>query len=181
MNRSESKKWLTEYHAFMADDATVTPREVTHKVFATMEKLIHPSAQLVFVKILGFHLAVGFLSLSVCHQFGMNPFGTDSSLDTWFMAMWGHNVCMIVCGVLFLGLSLLAAGYFLSIEEVRAFKRTEFLQTLALGLCSLLIFAIFGAELALTVAGLWLLGALLGGFLATEAVWKIKRYKIGAS
>lgn len=85
---------------------------------------------------------------------------------------------MIGCGVLFVGASFLTAGYFLTIEEVKTLRRTEFLQTLALGSVSLAIFAIAGAELALTFAGLWLLGALVGGFIATEAVWRLKQVKV---
>ncbi|HVK60442.1 MAG TPA: hypothetical protein VM432_02780 [Bdellovibrionales bacterium] len=175
MTKDENKKWLNEYQAFLNAEKKPVSQDATTKVFARMSELINPSAWMVFFKVLGIHLAVGFLSLSVCHQFGMNPFGTESSLDNWFMAMWGHNACMIACGTLFLGASILTAGYFLSIEEVRALKRTEFLQALSLGAVSLAIFAVFGAELALAFAGLWLLGALVGGFAATQVVWKLKR------
>ncbi|MFN7727739.1 MAG: hypothetical protein ACK5P7_01140 [Bdellovibrio sp.] len=172
--KSPEKNWLSEYEAFLKSEDTSVPREITDKVFTRMRELVRPSAWTVFFKILGVHLAVGFLSLSVCHQFGMNPFGTESSLDSWMMAMWGHSTCMIICGVLFLSVSLLTAGYFLSIEEVRALKRTEFLQTLALGTVSLSLFGFFGAELAITFASLWLLGALVGGYVATEAVYRLK-------
>jgi hypothetical protein len=72
----------------------------------------------------------------------------------------------------------LAAGYFLSAEEVRALRRTEFLQILALGIFSLLVFAVFGTELALAFAALWLLGAVIGGYLAFEAAWRLR---IGAA
>jgi hypothetical protein len=174
----ENKKWLSEYEAFLKADQVVVPRETTDNVFSVMEKLINPSPWIVFIKLISIHLAVGFLSLSVCHQFGINPFGTEMSLDKWFMAMWGHHTCMIVCGILFTSVSFLSAGYFLTIEEVRALRRTEFIQTLGLGAISLAIFAAFGAELALTFAGLWLLGALVGGFAATATIWKLKRVSV---
>jgi hypothetical protein len=129
----------------------------------------------VFLKIFGIHTAVGFMSLSVCHQFGMNPFGTANSLDQWLMTMMDHGTCMIVCGVLFLSTSIITAGYFLTVEEVKALKRTEFLQALGLGVLSLGLFGLFGAELALIFSLLWLLGALFGGFAATEVVWFLKK------
>lgn len=168
------KKWLKEYEAFLNSESTNVPKDATERVFSRMQELTNPSAWTVFFKILAIHLAVGFLSLGVCHQFGMNPFGTESSLDNWFMAMWGHSTCMIACGTLFLSASILTAGYFLSVEEVKALKRTEFIQALGLGSISLILFAAFGADLAITFAGLWLLGALVGGFLASEMVWKLK-------
>lgn len=168
------EKWLNEYETFLNSDEASVPKEATEKVFSRMQELINPSAWTVFFKILAIHLTVGFLSLSVCHQFGMNPFGTESSLDDWFMSMWGHSTCMIACGTLFLSASILTAGYFLSVEEVKALKRTEFVQSFSLGTISLALFAIFGAELAVTFAGLWLLGALVGGYAATQATWFLK-------
>ena len=105
----------------------------------------------------------------------MNPFNTERSLADWFMRVGGHHVCMFACGTLFVGLSLLIAGYFLSIEEVNALKRTEHLQTLVLGVLSLGLFVGFGAEMALGIAGLWLFGGLIGGAIATQAVWRLKQ------
>jgi hypothetical protein len=90
------------------------------------------------------------------------------------MSMWGHGTCMILCGGLFLSVSILSAGYFLTIDEIRALKKTEFIQSLALGAISLTLFALVGAELAVKFAGLWLFGALVGGYVATEAVWRVK-------
>lgn len=173
-----NQKWLKDYEAFLNADEAPVPTKVTDKVFSKMNELLNPSAWSVFVKVLGIHLVVGFLSLSICHQFEMNPFRTTASLSNWFMEMWGHSVCMIGCGVLFLSFSLLTAGYFLTIEEVKALKRTEFIQTLALGAISLSIFAFAGAELALTFGALWLLGALVGGFVATETIWKLKQVRV---
>jgi hypothetical protein len=173
MKANDPKEWMKEYGEFLAADIRV-PRDLSERVLTQVHELLHPSAWVVFAKLLGIHLVVGFLSLSVCHQFGMNPFGTQYSLADWLMVQWGHSTCMIGCGVLFVGLSFLSAGYFLSIEEVRALRRTEFLQTFSLGAVSLAIFAAFGADVALSFAGLWLLGGLIGGFLATEAVWKLR-------
>lgn len=174
MSNIKDKKWLSEYEAFLKSEEVKVPTEISERVFSRMEKLINPNAWLVFAKISGIHLAVGFLSLGICHQFNMNPFGTKYSIAEWFMAMGGHSICMILCGGLFLGLSVFVAGYFLTIEEVKALKRTEFIQTLSLSVASLTVFAFFGGEFAVTFAGLWLLGALMGGFAATEIVWKMK-------
>ncbi len=111
----------------------------------------------------------------MCHQFGINPFNTERSFDEWMMSVGGHHFCMFGCGVLFVSISLLAAGYFLTLEEVIALKRTEFLQTMNLGIISLSLFVAFGAELALGIVILWLLGGLVGGFLATASIWRIKQ------
>lgn len=174
MKANSPKEWMKEYSEFVNAEEVPVPLELNQKVLSQMHELLNPSALMVFAKLLGIHFVVGFLSLGICHQFGINPFGTVRSMSDWFMDMWGHNVCMVGCGIIFVSFSILAAGYFLTVEEVKALRRTEFLQTLALGVFSLVIFAVFGTELALTFTGLWLLGALVGGFVATEAIWKLK-------
>lgn len=171
----KENEWLNEYQDFLDEDVAPIPRTVKDNVYSQIQKLINPKAFHVFLKILAFHFGVGFLSLSVCHQFGINPFNTEKSLAEVMMSFGGHNFCMIGCGILFVSLSVLVAGLFLTVEEVNALKRTEFLQTLSIGIISLALFAIVGTELALGIAGLWLLGGLVGGFFATEAVWRLKR------
>lgn len=173
MKNQKEQEWLKDYEDFIGNESAV-PQHLTAKVFNKIDELINPNPIMVFVKILAIHLGVGFLSLSVCHQFGMNPFNTEYSLADWFMKVGGYNACMIGCGVTFVSISLFAAGYFLTIEEVIALRRTEFFQNLSLGLISLGLFAALGVELAVGMAGLWLLGSLIGGFMATMVVARVR-------
>ena len=118
---------------------------------------------------------ISFLSLSICHQFGLNPFNTERSLDSWMMSAAGHNACMVGCGVLFVGASLFLSGYFLSVEEVIALKRTKVLQILTLGVISLGLLIAGGAQVALSIGVLWFLGAMVGGMVAVETTLILKR------
>lgn len=170
----KNNEWLNDYEDFLSLDKDSVPNELNENTLSKISKLINPSALIVFFKLLGIHLVTGFLSLSICHQFGLNPFNTERSLSDWFMEVGGHHFCMLGCGVLFVAVSIFSAGYFLKLEEVKSLKRTEFLQNLSLGLISLGFFAAFGAELALSIAGLWLLGGLIGGVFATGIMLKIK-------
>lgn len=173
--KNENTEWLKEYEAFLQSENTAVPSDVSESLFAHMKNLLRPKAKIVFFKILGIHFLVSFMSLAICHQFDMNPFGTEESLSNWMMSVGGHNFCMIGCGVFFISLSFLFAGSFLSIEEVLVLKRTQFIQTSVLGLISLAAFYFFGAEIIFTMASLWLLGAMIGGVLATRTVWALKR------
>lgn len=176
--KNQNNEWLEDYQAFIDSDRTAIPPKVTETVFFKINDLLNPSAWLVFFKILGVHLVTGLLSLSFCHQFDLNPFKTQSSLTDWFTSVGGHHFCMLACGVLFVGLGILAAGLVLTVEEVKALKRTEFLQNFSLGIISLGLFAAFGAELILSIGIIWLLGGLIGGFIATLTVWKMKTVTI---
>lgn len=174
MTNKNNKEWLRDYQEF-TEGHEVVPKNTDQLVLAKLHTLLKPNSFAVFAKILGIHLGVGFLSLSVCHQFGINPFNTERSLADWMMNVGGHHFCMLGCGILFVGLSVLTAGFFLSIEEMNALKRTSHLQTLALGLMSLGLFLSIGAEFAIGIAALWLLGGYIGGFAATETVLRLKK------
>jgi len=173
MMAQDPKEWLKDYSDFLSLDQEQVPADLNQRVTTQIRSLLNPSAWWVFAKLLAIHLVVGFFSLGICHQFDMNPFGTTRSLSDWFM-QYGMSACMIGCGVIFVSFSVLAAGYFLTVEEVRVLRRTEFIQSIALGVVSISLFAAFGAELAFTFVALWLLGVLVGGFLAAEAAWRLK-------
>lgn len=166
--------WLKDYQEFLNSEKTEVPTDLQLKTLGKIQSLIKPSAWLVFLKLLGIHVVVGFLSLSICHQFGLNPFNTQSSLADWFMTVGGHNFCMVGCGVMFVSVSVLTAGYFFTLEEARALRKNNLLHNIALGVISLGLFTAFGAQLALGIAGLWLLGSLIGGLLSMSAVFKVK-------
>lgn len=175
MSKNQNNEWIKEYSEFIQADKAAVPPELTNHVFVKVRKLLYPSAFTVFAKVLSFHGIIGFLSLAICNQFGLNPFNMPHSLSDVFMDLGGHGFCMVACGTLFISLSILLAGSFLSLEETKALRKTEFLQTLALGLISIGLFVAVGAEVALTFGGLWLLGGLIGGFAATEILWQMKR------
>jgi len=173
--KNQNQDWLKEYSNFLNAEQINVPHDLTTTVFTKINKLLHPSAVNVFFKILGIHMITGFLSLAICNQFELNPFNTSHSLADVFMDWGGHGFCMLACGTLFISLSILLAGFVLTIEETKALRKTEFLQTLVLGLISIGLFMAVGAEVALTFGGLWMLGGLIGGFAATEILWQIKR------
>lgn len=173
--RNQNQDWLKDYSEFLSADQENVPNELTKTVFSKIKQLLYPSATSVFSKILGIHVVTGFLSLAVCNQFGLNPFKTSHSLSDVFMDIGGHGFCMVACGTLFISFSIFLAGFFLTVEETKALRKTEFLQTLSLGLISLGLFMAVGAEVALTFGGLWMLGGLIGGFAATEILWQLKR------
>ena len=69
----------------------------------------------------------------------------------------------------------LLANLFLTLEELEAVKRYEWLQLAIMGLVSLSAFYFFGAELVGVFAGLWAIGAVVGGYLSIEGSYLIRR------
>lgn len=167
----EKENWLQEFVEFSDSEE----QKIPSSLFLDLKKRLFPSPWKVFGKVLGLHLIIGFLSLGICHQFGLNPFQTDRSLADWLMNVGGHNFCMVVCGAFFMGFTYLAANLFLTLEEFEAIRRTEWLQIGAIGMLSLALFFIFGAELITLFVALWAVGALLGGIFSIEASYRVRR------
>lgn len=167
------KEWLTEFTEF--SNISVDQMQVPQSTFARIKNRLFPNPWKVFGKVIGIHAVVGFMSLAVCNQFGLNPFQTQQSLTEWFMKIAGHNFCMLLCGLFFMATTYLLANLFLNLEELEAIKRNEWLQTGIIGLASLAAFYFFGAELVGTFVILWIVGVLLGGLLCIECSYRVRR------
>lgn len=169
--KSDKDTWLKEYTEFIQSDRAHVPSNV----FINIKQKLFPNPWIVLGKIFGIHSIVGFLSLAICNQFGLNPFGTDRSLMDWFMNIGGHNFCMVACGVFFMMTTYLLANVILKLEELETIRFHKWLQTGLLGLVSLAAFYFFGAEMVVTFAALWILGAFIGGLVAIEGSYFLRK------
>lgn len=168
MKRTE-KEWLEDFREFIDAEKAPVPADVSESILGRVRADLNPSAWVVFAKLLSIHLVVGTLSLAVCNQFGLNPFHTDFSLSDYFMK-FGHSTCMVLCGVLFISLTVALGRFALRGEELLVLSKNAPLQVFGLSMLSLAAFIGFGAELVLGIAFLWLAGAMVGGILTTKAV-----------
>lgn len=164
-NRTETE-WLKDFNEFMELDGVEPPNEASEKILAKTKKLMNPSSWLVFSKLLGVHAIFGTLSLAVCNQFGLNPFNTSLSLSDYFMT-FGNSFCMTMCGVIFVSFSLIAAWFVLSKDEFAVLKKNYPIQVFSLSLISLATFVALGAQISLSIAILWVIGAFIGGAIPT--------------
>ncbi len=167
------EEWLKEFIEF--SEMKADQIQVPESAFAKLKKRIFPNPWMVFSKVTAIHVVIGFLSLAVCNQFGLNPFQTNQSLTNWFMKIAGHNFCMLLCGTFFMATTYLLANLFLNLEELESIKRYEWLQTGIIGLASLAAFYFFGAELVGTVTALWIVGAFIGGYVSIEGSYRFRR------
>lgn len=156
------KEWLEDFKEFVQAGGVPVPRDVSENILKRVRSDLNPSAWIVFSKLLGIHLVVGTFSLAICNQFGLNPFHTNFSLSEYFMK-FGHSTCMVLCGVLFIGLTVTLGQLFLRREELLVISRNAPLQVFGLSVLSMAGFIGFGAEVVLGVGILWFIGAMIGG------------------
>lgn len=167
------KDWLKEYSEFADNDLNNV--QIPSNSLNRIKSRLFPNPWVIFGKVAVIHGVVGLVSLVFCNQFGLNPFETNQSLTNWFMKIAGHNLCMFLCGTFFMSTTYLLANLFLKLEEFESIKRYEWLQTSFIGMLSLAAFYFFGAELVGTFVGLWIVGALIGGYLSIEGSYRIRR------
>jgi hypothetical protein len=160
------KEWLEEFNQFIATEQIAPPKSVSDSILMRTKKMMNPSPWIVFLKLLGIHSIFGTLSLAMCNQFGLNPFNTHLSLSDYFMTL-GHSFCMLCCGLIFVSFSIIAAWIFLNRDEFSVIKKNYLIQIFSLSFLSLGTFVAVGADVTVGIAGLWLLGAVVGGAIPT--------------
>ena len=173
MERNNKKSWETEFREFAEAESVSVPEALSAHVLETIHHEMNPAALTVFTKVVFIQAVVGAVSLLFCPQFGVS---LTSSLGIMpYLMKFGESVCMLGCGGLFAGLSLLAASLLLKPEEVRSLKQHEVLHLVSLATLSLGAFLCLGGEIVFTLGLVWLLGAVLGGAISLEAGWALRR------
>lgn len=158
---------MEDFKEFVSSKGEPVPKEISASILNRIHASLNPSAWLVFAKIFSIHIVVGTVSLSICNQFGLNPFNTNFSLSEYFM-QFGHSTCMFLCGILFITSSILLGRIMLKQEEFVVLSRHAPLQVFGLSVFSLVAFIALGAEIVIGIGALWLLGAMLGGVFAAK-------------
>jgi hypothetical protein len=160
-----AKEWAKDFNQFMSDEISIRPPAfLTQQIQEAVHRDLYPNLGLIFSKLALIHVLVGSLSLLICSQFGM---GRGHVLPHLLMS-YGEMACMAACGALFLGLTSLVATLVFSRPELKRTREMGYSPILALGLLSLTVFFCFGADIALSVALVWLLGGLVAGALTME-------------
>ncbi|PWU19700.1 MAG: hypothetical protein C5B49_05380 [Bdellovibrio sp.] len=164
MGRISEKEWIEDFQEFVhgEGEGTPVPKHISRAILNQVHRDLNPSAWLVFAKLLTVHAIVGTFSVLICNQFGINPFQTNFSLSDYFMK-FGHSTCMVICGALFIGLSVLFCRNLMGPEQLRVLRKNAWLQVFGLSLISLGSFAALGASLTLAISSLWFIGAMVGG------------------
>lgn len=172
MKRNE-REWIEEFKSFVDSDDADIPKDLSRTILSKVKSDLNPSVWRVFGKLLAIHVFVGTLSLGICSQFGLNPFGSPISLADYFMR-FGHSACMVFCGFLFIGLTIILAGLFMSREEFYVLSKNAVLQTFGISIFSLVMFIVFGAEVVLWIGILWMFGAMVGGVSSAKILLSLR-------
>lgn len=169
-----TQEWMDEFKEFVSAEPVNPPKVLSDSILSRVHRDLHPSVWSVFLKLSAIHAIVGGVTLLFCPQFG---FSLTSGMGLMGLFMrWGEQACMLGCGAVFMGGSLLTASLALRPEEVRAIRKTELLQITVLALLSVGAFVCTGTAAVESLALFWILGSILGGLGTFELGWVIRRW-----
>lgn len=172
MNQSSNpQKWMKDFNDFLNSPEVAPPAFVSEGVKDFVSRDLNPTIWNILSRLALVHIAAGTVSLLVCSQFGI---GRGHLLAHAFMS-YGETVCIVLCGALFLGISLLVASFLLSSSELKAIRKLSYSPVLILGLLSLSAFFCLGADISLKLAMAWMAGGLIAGVTAIEAGLKVRQ------
>jgi hypothetical protein len=165
-------EWQRDFREFTEVEPVPPPKEVSCAIMAHVEADLDPALWLMLTKLLVVGSVAGSLSLLICPQFG---YGVEMGIMRYFMRL-GPLPCRVACGAFFMAACMISSALLLSREEFRKIRRTPFLLSAALSLLALVVFSCTSLETRVTTAVSWLVGAFLGGLLALESGYHIRRF-----
>ena len=116
----------------------------------------------IFMKLVLIQSFIGILTLLFCPQFQLS-LTNSHELFHYFHHTFGKNICMMICGSIFVGSGALFAGTVLNLRELRIINDSKLLFYVMISIFALFIFSIINTELYLTLSLFWLVGASLAG------------------
>ncbi len=167
---------MSDFDLFKEEPIKSSPIELDQKVKGQVYKALTPKPFSLFLKLISLHGIVGFLTMLFCPQFDMS-LTNNHEVFHYLHHNFGAQICMFICGMIFLGTGSLISASFIRIEEMRAIHRHNILYPLGLSSTFLFFFFAFGAEIYLKMTLFWVLGAILSSIIFFEAV-RFARIKI---
>lgn len=148
----------------------VTPSSLDKNVLNYVKSDLNPEHKAVFFKLTLIHGFIGLITMLFCPQFNFS-LTNNFDLFHYFHMNFGHQVCMMICGCIFLGTGSIFATYILSQGEINKIKSSRILYFTALSILAVSLFMLFGAKIYLNLVFFWLLGSVFGA----TALFEINR------
>lgn len=163
-----------DYQDFLNSKAIQPPQELNTRIQKMVSSDLNPSQKIAFIKLITIQSFIGFITLLFCPQFNLS-LTNNYELFHYFHHTYGQNICMMLCGSIFMGTGALFASSILTRSEVRLIRSKKLFLYPVLSMLALPIFLIFGAKLYLSLTIFWLLGASLSSIILFEISFKVRK------
>lgn len=163
----DKNKLLDGYKEFLTATPVEPPREVTESILNYVRGDLATSHFQIFTKLILLHALASVVTLSVCPQFGISIFGNGIGLLTVF-SKFGIYGCLTVCAALYVGVSFFLSSLILKSYEWDRLRKFGVLYSFGIGILSLLIFMLLGADIVFKYGAVWLMSATFAGLLTLQ-------------
>ena len=156
-----------DFQDFMNTKGANPPEELSNKILSFVKNDLNPSHKIVFSKLLGIQAFIGLLTMTFCPQFSLS-LTNRFELFHYFHHQFGKNICMAICGSIFIGSGAIFAAYLLKTSEVRKINESILQYYSSISIIALFSFFLLGSETYLALALYWLIGSTIGGLVMFE-------------
>ncbi len=156
-----------DFQDFIKDSSKSPSKEISNSVLAKIQKELDPSPWSVFTKLLTIQAFIGVITMLFCPQFTLSLTNNHKAYH-YFHYNFGEQICMLICGSIFIGTGAVFASFILKSPEVSKIRDSKFLYFFSLCSIALLVFMLSGAELYLKLTSFWLIGAYISGLILFE-------------
>jgi hypothetical protein len=163
-----------DYKDFLHEENKV-PAPLDDKVLHYVHTDLNPEHKTIFVKLALIQGFIGLITMTFCPQFDFS-LTNNYHLFHFFHRNFGHQICMILCGSIFLGTGAIFAASILGDGEVKKIKESSFLYYMSLSILATSIFMLLGAKVYLHLLIFWLMGSIGGGVLLFELTQSTKKF-----
>ena len=169
-----------DYQEFLTSEPVEPSQQLSQSVRDHIRQELDPSHLRVFTKLLLVQSFIGTLTLAFCPQFNLSLTNYYHLFD-FFHSQFGRQICMALCGGIFLGSGALFASQILSLAEIRKIRQSRLLYYMTLSMFFLSAFMGLGVNIYLEVLAYWLLGAMIFGVINFELSARIRLYFLSAA
>ncbi|MBT4761519.1 MAG: hypothetical protein HOO06_07475 [Bdellovibrionaceae bacterium] len=163
MKNKRTKLQLNEdFDDFLHNNHIKTPNSLSSLILKSIQSHTSPSHSVVFIKLLGIQCFIGIISLAFCPQFNLS-LTNNYEVFHYLHHTFGANVCMAICGSIFVGSGAVFASYILRMNEVNLIYQNKYLYYLTVSLIAVSLFSFIGTDLYFKLAIFWIAGASLSG------------------
>ncbi|MCB9092387.1 MAG: hypothetical protein H6620_07500 [Halobacteriovoraceae bacterium] len=172
MNRNDLDK---DFKNFISNSQYETPKKLRNEVIGFVRNDLNPSRTKVFMKLITIHFVVGILTMIFCPQYNLS-ITHNYDLFHYFHHNFGEQICMIICGSIFLGSGALIAAQILNKHEIKTISTHKLLFYIAASSFFASAFIFISTNVYLKLVPFWLMGSTLSGLLLFESSLKIRTF-----
>lgn len=170
MNFEFDKK---DYHSFLQDHSQDSSSASDSLILDHVKAQLNPKVSTVYIKLLFTQAVVGISTLLFCPQFSLS-LTNQHDLFHFFHRNLGHQICMAICGIIFIGTGSLVAASLLRRNELKLINNNLILFTVSITAIAVTSFLFVGAQVYLDALAFWYLGAVLSSCLFFKVGAKLR-------